>query len=251
MINIKFLAQKKELLEFLEKPFVAKKITPEWLKKMGSFHPSDIKVDEMGDPLTTVKKCMPFNDARTAGYFIPLPCDVYVERKPQLHIKWSSDQIELIGTHQNWQFEEYPVPKGYETEVAFKWLNPWIIKTPKNWSCLYTHPIHFDELPFQSLTGLVDTDKFPYPVNFPFFLKNDFEGLIPKGTPFIQVIPFKREKFISTYSYDDGRYQKLWLKARTVFFDRYKKFFRTPKEFLEGEIEKPKCPFAFLHSKKD
>jgi hypothetical protein len=30
------------------------------------------------------------------------------------------------------------------------------------------------------------------PVNFPFFIRKDFEGIIPAGTPIAQAIPFKR-----------------------------------------------------------
>jgi hypothetical protein len=30
-------------------------------------------------------------------------------------------------------------------------------------------------------------------INFPFFLKKDFNGIIKAGTPIIQAIPFKRE----------------------------------------------------------
>jgi hypothetical protein len=66
----------------------------------------------------------------------------------------------------------------------------------------------------------------------------------------VQVIPFKREKFVSSFYYDDGRYKKIWNTAKTVFFDRYKKYFRQPKTFLVEEKKTSKCPFAFL-SKKD
>jgi hypothetical protein len=31
--------------------------------------------------------------------------------------------------------------------------------------------------------------------NLPFFLKEGFEGIIPKGTPIAQIIPFKRESW--------------------------------------------------------
>ena len=48
---------------------------------------------------------------------------------------------------------------------------------------------------------MVDTDKYPIPVHFPFLLKKNFEGLIKQGTPIIQVIPFKRESWKSSYSF--------------------------------------------------
>jgi hypothetical protein len=49
------------------------------------------------------------------------------------------------------------------------------------------------DLPFYSLGAVVDTDSHPVPVNFPFFVKKNFTGLLPAGTPIIQAIPFKRE----------------------------------------------------------
>jgi hypothetical protein len=44
-----------------------------------------------------------------------------------------------------------------------------------------------------TLTGVVDTDAYPLVVLFPFMMKNTFEGVIEKGTPVVQIIPFKRE----------------------------------------------------------
>lgn len=250
MIKIKFIAKEKYILDDFQKPYPAKQKYPEWLKKMPMFF-SNVKVDEFGDPLETVKKCMPFHDAMTAGYHIPLPCDVWVDRQNNnFNIQWAADRIDLVSKHYPQQMDSSKIEDDYE-KILFKWKNPWIVKTPKNWSCLFIQPLHQDNVPFKGFTGLVDTDKFPRPVNIPFVIKKNFEGLIPKGTPFIQVIPFKRDSFISSFSFDDGTYLNAWNKAKTVFFDRYKKFFRQPKQFLdESESPKSKCPFSFLHDMK-
>ena len=48
-------------------------------------------------------------------------------------------------------------------------------------------------MPFHSFSGIVDTDKHPVPVNFPFVVKKDFEGVIPAGTPIAQFIFLKRD----------------------------------------------------------
>ena len=46
---------------------------------------------------------------------------------------------------------------------------------------------------FQVLSGVVDTDVFAAPVNFPFFATaGDGVHVLPKGTPLVQVIPFRR-----------------------------------------------------------
>jgi hypothetical protein len=243
MAKVNFICKNKEIYDLLEKPYPAEKKYPEWLKNMPSYI-SNNKIDNEGNPLSTVKKCMPFHDALASGYHIPLPCDVWIENNLQgkIKIKWSSPDFEMVNTHIPAQYTNYPIPLGFNNSV-FKWLNQWIIQTPKNYSCLFTHPIHYDDLPFKSLTAIVDTDKFPEIINFPFFIKNDFEGLIPKGTPLIQIIPFKRDSYVATYSTSSFKLEREWAKAKTVFFDRYKKFFRTPKEYTQQEN---KCPFSKL-----
>ena len=35
----------------------------------------------------------------------------------------------------------------------------------------------------------------------PFFIKKGFEGIIPKGTPFAQLIPFRKETWVSEEDY--------------------------------------------------
>jgi len=79
----------------------------------------------------------------------------------------------------------------------FKYLNPWTIKTPKNYSCLFTNPFNRDDDGIRLIDGIVDTDTYHQPVNFPFIINGDkypeFNDVIKKGTPYVQIIPFKRE----------------------------------------------------------
>jgi hypothetical protein len=154
-----------------------------------------------------------------SGYHITTPRDIWVYNdQGKVRYQWAWDRIEIISSHKQEQLIGYPVPEGFYN-TAFKFINLWTIKTPKEWSCLFVHPLHQEDLPFKSLSAVVDTDKFPAPVNFPFFLKKNFSGLIPKGTPMIQVIPFKRQKFVSSCSWDeDGILLKIWKKAHTSFF---------------------------------
>jgi hypothetical protein len=55
-----------------------------------------------------------------------------------------------------------------------------------------THPLNRFDLPFTTTSGIVDSDKFFAPGNVPFFIKEGFSGIIPEGTPFLQLIPIKR-----------------------------------------------------------
>lgn len=243
---IDFIANTKEMLEVIEKPYPAITKLPDWISNTPSYINGKKSVDDFGDPTSTIKKCLPVVDAMTAGYHIPLHCDVWVENAgpSDINIKWSWDTLQVIDMQKQEQMQTYPVPEGFYP-TSFKFINPWIVKTPAGWSCLFTHPLHYDDLPYKCLPAIVDTDKHPIPVNFLFFLNKNFSGLIEKGTPMIQVIPFKREDFKSQFSFDTGSFKQKWEKAHQVFFDRYKKFFRSPKKYEQGDLKK--CPFAFLH----
>jgi hypothetical protein len=49
----------------------------------------------------------------------------------------------------------------------------------------------------------VDTDTFPNEINFPIVVNGDkypiLETIIKKGTPYVQIIPFKRESWKMTF----------------------------------------------------
>jgi hypothetical protein len=60
-----------------------------------------------------------------------------------------------------------------------------------------------------------------------------FEGIIPKGTPIAQVIPFKRENWNMEFGSEEDviNQHKTTIELQTKFFDRYKSMFRTIKEY--------------------
>lgn len=247
-IEIEFLASTPEFLEILEKPYPAVQAIPDWFRKMSRYVDGEKNIDEYNDPTSTIKKCMPVVDMMGAGYHIPLHSDVWLTNagEDSLRFKWAIESMDVISFQNPQSHDQYPVPSGYYKSV-FKWINPWVVRTPPGWSCLFIHPQHQDPLPFLSLPALVDTDKHPAPINFPFYVRKGFDGLIEKGTPVIQVIPFKREKFKASFSWDKkGSLKKAWDKAHSVFFERYRRFFRSSKSFEPGEIKKEsKCPLGF------
>jgi hypothetical protein len=52
---------------------------------------------------------------------------------------------------------------------------------------------------FSIMPGIVDTDTFPNEINFPIVINGDkypvLETIIEKGTPYVQIIPFKRDSW--------------------------------------------------------
>jgi hypothetical protein len=235
--KIEFIADTKAYSVIFDKPEPAKNFIPEWYKKTRSNFPGDFmeRLDKQsGNPGRTVKACMPVFDMITAGYIITIPAEVYVNPNsgPAPETMWSVDNFSAIESHSNEQFKEMKLDSSFY-ETAIKFSNPWIIKTPPGYSCMFIQPSMRDDLPFQIVPAIVDTDKHPVPINFPTFFKKDFEGIIPLGTPIVQIIPFKRESWSSEYSYNETKEDSSaeFQMAKRKFQNRYKTFFRAKKEW--------------------
>lgn len=227
-------------------PIPASKILPTWYKELNSY------IGEIKTPLNnvsnaTIKKCLPVFDSMSAGYIIQTYVDVFVTQKPDISIDPSTNQqIESIEKYANYSWPQYsPImfhnvqqapshPDRNNHSLYPKWVNPWSIKTPKGYSCLFVPPLHHPNEYFTILPGLVDTDTYITPVNFPFILKDiHFEGIIPAGTPIAQVIPVKRDSWQMSFGDDQDRVKAAndELKIRSVFFDAYRNMFRSTKEY--------------------
>lgn len=230
---IKFYAHKEHYQGLFDPPEPSVKNIPEWYKNQDKYIGGKKEVSaETGLFNNTVKACMPVFDMMSAGYVIKTPADIHVDHDEDglPKFSWAVNFYTCIESHGTMQYDRLKIGEEY-AKIAYKFINPWIVKTPKGYSSLFITPTHRDDLPFYSLPGIVDTDKHPIPVNFPFFIKKDFKGMIPMGTPIIQIIPFKRESWshdVMNYSED---LTKEWYKAERKMVNRYKTFFRTLKEW--------------------
>jgi hypothetical protein len=90
---------------------------------------------------------------------------------------------------------KFPWPSDFEP-IAFAWRFNATILIPGGYSLLITHPLNRFDLPFQTLSGVVDNFHL-YDGDLPFLLKKGFRGVIPMGTPIAQILPFKRENWKS------------------------------------------------------
>jgi hypothetical protein len=154
---------------------------------------------------------------------------VYVSIKDgEQFFEWPA--LDLITFHPITQAPKHPSAnsQGYP-----KWMNPWAIKTPKGYSTLFVQPMHRESV-FTILPGIVDTDTYTATVNFPFVISDlKFEGMIPKGTPLVQVIPFKRDNWTLEFGSKKELEEnyKITKNITLKFFDRYKSMFWTRKQF--------------------
>jgi hypothetical protein len=194
--SIEFLCSQ-QLIDRIPRPYPAREHTPDWLKAM----PMDrAGVDGPGPYDGTVKRCPPFLEAMTAGYLIPLPCDVYfaVDASGKFTAKAQHD---IISAHGHAQYQGAP----FDKMLVLKFRNPWIVRTPPGYSCLFTAPVNRFEIPFTPLTGIVETDTYYDQVNIPTLchLRPGSSITMAAGTPMFQVVPFQREEWKSQFGARD------------------------------------------------
>jgi hypothetical protein len=226
-LKIEFIANQ----PFIDPPVPASKVLPQWYKDHDSYigHPGAPMGN--GKPGSTIKKCMPVFDSLSAGYILSTYTDIYVTRTDDGEpiYEWSS--LGAIDSHDIRQVSGYPAFKS--NEIPFKLMSYWGIKTPKKYSCLFVPPMH-RESPFKILPGIVDTDTYHSPVNFTFqLIDSNFEGLIPVGTPFAQIIPFKRDDWSSQVieDYDRKHDRNIMVKLQQRFHNAYKDLYWEKKTY--------------------
>lgn len=178
-------------------PKPAKAFIPDWYKKAESQYTT-----KDGETFNGLKTCVPYLDGLTAGYMLVTPVNIYVNEKnddlSNLQIRWDGPASlkSFIKERDPESGATMPRPAGHYPNHLI-WEGFWTIKTPKNYSLLFTHPFNRYDLPFTTVSGLVDSDKFFAAGNVPFFIKEGFSGVIPANTPIVQLVPIKRDTWNS------------------------------------------------------
>jgi hypothetical protein len=223
-------------------PIPAKLNIPEWYKNL-----------EHTILNKTVKGCMPFLDSLTAGYILKMPQDFYlrhnVDNKNEKGEDFK-DSFQTFGLHDQTQilnakfinlnsgFDNHPIKQLEGSPLIeknknlpfYKIVNPWKIKTPKGYSCLFVPPLNNADDRFSIIPGIVDTDTFPNEINFPIVINGDkypqLKTILKKGTPYVQIIPFKRDNWklkLSSKKQIDILKEKI--KYDLTIYEKYKKKF--------------------------
>ena len=181
---------------YLPKPAIARGHLPDWLREMPPSAPSETLA---GAEVRTVKRCPPFLDAMQSGVLFPLATDVRVAGG-ELCWDWNlppapgdAGTRSPLGVHVPEQATG--LPRTSRSDFVVKFTNFWTLSLPAGWSMLFGHPANRLELPFRTLTGLVDCDAWaPGRVHFPArWTDPGFEGVLPAGTPVAQGWPVRRE----------------------------------------------------------
>ncbi len=223
-----------ELEAILPRPLPAMLGLPDWFKALPqkAFNPV------LQDDQFTVKKCPPFIDAMTSGFLLPLAADLKVENG---EFSWDRDvpsgELNCYGRspidfHDGVQVAGTPLFD--DDQFIIKFNNYWTIELPAGYSLLVTHPINRHDLPFMTLTGLVDADRYVDNfIHFPARWRDPaFTGTLPAGTPVAQCLPIKRDRWMAqfgTITGDAATRLRETTDAIKSDYDVYRRKFRVAK----------------------
>jgi hypothetical protein len=211
---------------YIKDDFVTSKSQiPQWYKDIIANRP----FAEQSLNQATVKKCLPFFDALTNGYMILTTQDLLFTQNIDsefLNVQWAIEDTPSVVVDIRQHTSYLTPPLGHSSAHAV-WRIPFTFKTPKGWSILITHPLNRTDLPFTTTSGIVDSDKFPmYPGDIPFFIKSNFNGILPAGTPIAQMIFIKRESWYKKYSVklnEEGKFTRFLNLKNNTSYGHYRK----------------------------
>ena len=233
-------------------PTPAQQMIPRWWHDGESFISGtnyQLNVKDKSDRHSGMKACIPYLDALTSGYMFLTWRDVEIVRNDSgvvvyRYVKkdedgnWIEDKSNmhdiapLIEERPQTLGYTMPRPQGYSFN-HMAWKNVWGWGLPRGWSTLVTHPFNRFDLPFITLSAIVDSDNFRANGNIPFHLKDGWTGIIEKGTPFAQLIPIKRATWISFYYPELDKFTKEVVdKLRRITGGYYRKNLWVKKRYL-------------------
>lgn len=234
--KIDFIAIDKFYYDIANKPEPASNFIPEWWKNASPYIKSPQNPDgkkliiSNSESNASFKKCQPMLDAISSGYIFTLHSDVKIEQVDgSPYISWRM-QADVFSLHSH---QEVEVPEGYDKESTFKFHNPWIPKLPKGYSALITSCIGYPNPIFKPISAIIDYDKSMHPLFPPMFIKSGFEGIVEKGTPMFQLIPFKRDNWESSFSYlENNEFRSIMARdVKATIVNNYIKNFWEKKNF--------------------
>lgn len=172
----------------IAEPVPAKSVMPDWFRRLPAVDQTKVSPTNNG---LTVKRCMPFLDAMTTGFILPLAATVRLEITDEgrtVNAGWEFDKP-MVSPHGPYQVTGNP----REPRPPCKFHNFWTIETAPGWSCLFVPVLNRPNGVFEPVAGIVDTDTYRAEIHFPFFATAP-DGIytVEKGTPLVQVIPFLR-----------------------------------------------------------
>lgn len=234
MKKIEFVPNSKDIELHVDPPQPAKNVIPSWYKKSTRFFDGNEYTMKDGNS-PDIKSCIPFFDSLSAGYIQKTWFDIQVDSSSDsAMLKWSTDLFnDTFDTRPKETARHMPKP-DWVTDDHFIFRYPYSIKTPPGYSTLFVQPFNRFDTPFFALSGIVDTDTLINNGNYPIFIKKNFFGVVPSGTPILQMIPFKRDSWESsaaTFAENEIFLSTMYEKIKSCY-GFYKKNIWKKKEYL-------------------
>ena len=185
--DIKFIAQKFWLDEnSVSAPLPIIKTIPDWYRKADRFvrnpDTNDFLIGQDGGNIPTWKACPAVFDVMGTGYCLVTPCDVefFYNDEGIISAKALEKKYSFF-CEGRLPMSEFVTPYGYD-DYHFAWMPDWTPTVPPGYSILYSQPFNRFELPFLTVSGIIDNDKIDRTGSAPFFIRKGFTGIIPAGT---------------------------------------------------------------------
>ena len=224
-------------LEDIARVKPSKFFIPQWFKDMKDFieipgnktEPPGF-FDKVGDTAKklhggTVKRCPAIVDLISGGYIIPMWADTLLQNDGTL-LEWDNKNFPYgIEFHGNSQIYNWKLGKN-DFREGVKFANPWRIYTPPGYSVMFLAPYYQFEKRFTVLSGIVETDTY-HSINFPTLIHTKKDIIIERGTPFIQVIPFKRDDFMLDVGEMSNEQMKLDKEHKLHLSTKFKNAYRS------------------------
>lgn len=198
--KIKFVSNRTFLTEdSISAPKPILKTIPDWYRKADRFYKNPLTGEyyyQNDEKVLTWKGCPAVFDTMISGYTLITPCDIlFYEENGIVKSKVDDKRYQDFCTDRP-PMPQFLVPLNYHTH-HFAWFPDWATELPEGYSALYMQPLNRFELPFYTISGIIDNDKVNLPGYIPFLLAKGFTGVLPAGTAYMQVFPFKRESWKS------------------------------------------------------
>lgn len=191
------------------KPSPIIRYMPKWFREADRFakHPvtNEYWIGPDKGKIPTWKACPALFDIMSTGYSLVTPCDIefFINEKGIIDCKINDPRYRDFCSARP-QMPQFEHPHGFYKD-HFAWFPEWAIKAPEGYSVLYASPFNRYDLPFMTVSGIIDNDKVNLPGSMPFFIRDGWTGVIPAGTPYAQMVPFKREDWASDYVFEDSK----------------------------------------------
>lgn len=254
------------------RPVMAKQHIPEWWKK------SKVKEIRQSVDTETIRACPSCDDLVKTGWLIINNVDIHVnclsvnknnpgntplsDGDTTVWQAWVPPTNEYepfsesklkhgwYGTSQHPHYQNQPHESffdGGKTTDSFKFRIPWGIKTPPGYSVQYMDPFLHTNRDFNVFPGIIDTDTFGCSDTTLVIVnpKVHKSFVIKKGTPILQIFPFKREKWVASYNFWE---RSSYLKRTTYDLSGDETTYPTETEIEHMGKPSPRCPWPNFRS---